>query len=366
MNVRMVAMLLFFLGCKATQAQYSFTVDKEIKNTPIKNQQNTGTCWSFATCSYLESELLHQNNLENDLSEMFVVRNIYIDKAKNYVLRQGKANFSQGSLSHDFVRVIGQKGIVPESVYSGKTSGDKVHNHTELVAVLKGMLDAVIKQKRPSDKWEDALESVLDVYLGKVPERFEENGVSYTPMRYAASLGLDPTNYLSITSFTHHPYFEKFILEIPDNYSNQSYYNLPFETLERLVDRSIDLGYSIAWDGDVSEPGFSAEAGIAILPEDPKRKDLFTVIGREMDFSVQKRQQAFENYSTTDDHLMHIVGIAHDQAGNKYYKIKNSWGERGTHRGYLFMSEAYFKMKTISVMLNKKVLPTDIAQRLKL
>ena len=322
MNKIFLIIVIIYSSFGLASAQYKFTVDTEVKRTAIKNQQNTGTFWSIATCSFLESELLNVDQSDNDLSEMFVVRNIYRDKAMNYVLRQGKANFSQGSLSHDFINTVARHGIVPENVFSGKLITDTKHDHDELSAVLKGMLDAIRKQKRPSEKWMDAFDAVLDVYLGKVDEHFTVDGKDYTPKTYAMSLGLSPDNYLSITSFTHHPFYKTFILEIPDNYSNQSYYNIPFEELEQIVDDAIEMGYSIAWDGDVSEKGFSAKNGIAILPIDSKREDLFEQPGLEMAFSVDKRQRAFESYSTTDDHLMHIVGTAHDQAGNKYFKIK--------------------------------------------
>ncbi len=362
MNRKLSFCIIFFFSFSSVFAQYQFTDVHELRNTSVKNQQKTGTCWSFATGSFIESELLRKEGIDRDLSEMYIVRKIYLDKARNYVLRQGKANFSQGSLSHDFVRAIARYGVVPESVYSGK-EGAK-HDHTELFAVLKAMLDAVIAQKRPSAKWPKAIEAVLDVYLGEVRDKFVYGGREYDPKGYAKSLNLRLLDYVSLTSFTHHPFYSRFILEIPDNYSNQSYYNLPMDEFQGLVDKAIETGYTVAWDGDVSEKGFSSKHGIAVLSVKPERKDLFKKPGAEREFSVESRQRAFENYSTTDDHLMHIVGIARDQRGTKYYKVKNSWGKRGAHKGYIYMSETYFKMKTVGVMLNRAVIPEALMKKL--
>ncbi len=362
---RFAALLLFIaiLNSNIT-AQYTFEAEKTIHCTEIKNQARTGTCWSFATASFIESELIKAGHKDVDLSEMYVVRNIYEDKAKNYVLRQGKANFSQGSLSHDLIRIMAKNGVVPESVYSGLLDQEKSHNHGEMEAGLKGFLDGILKRKSLSKKWFVAFNSILDTYLGQEPKSFEYKGSSYTPKSFASSLGLDADDYISISSFTHHPFYEKFILEIPDNYSNGSFYNVPIDELVSIIDFALANGYSLAWDGDVSEKGFSAKQGIAVLPEDPTREDLFEAPGKEKEVSQQSRQDAFESYATTDDHLMHLVGSAKDQKGNKYYIIKNSWGELSPFKGYLYMSEAYVKMKTVAVMVNKSALPKKTSSKL--
>ena len=344
--------------------QYNFTVDKLVACTPVKSQDKTGTCWSFATASFIESELMRMGIEDIDLSEIYVVRNIYIDKAKNYVLRQGKANFSQGSLAHDLIKHIGQNGIIPEQFYSGKLYGEKKHDHSELERGLKGFLDGIISGKMISQKWQPALTKILDVYLGEVPEVFEVNGNKHTPKSYASSLGLEVQDYVSITSFNHHPFYEEFILEIPDNYSNGSYYNVPLAEMMEIMDFALLSGYSVAWDGDVSEKGFNAREGIAILPVNEESPDLFTKIVPEINVDQGIRQAGFESYSTTDDHLMHIVGIALDQNGNKYYIVKNSWGEISPYKGYVYMSEQYMRMKTISIMTNKAALPLKTSQRL--
>lgn len=365
-------LLLFF--CSAiffsVQAQdqkgtsYGFTIEKQVECTPVKSQDRTGTCWSFATASFLESELMRMGKGQHDLSEMFVVQNIYKDKARNYILRQGKANFSQGSLSHDLIRVASTHGVMPESVFSGKLAGEEKHDHSEMEAAMKGMLDGLLKQKRLSKKWQPALSCVLDTYIGDAPENFSYQGKNYTPKSLAKELAINPDDYINLTSFTHHPFYKQFILEIPDNYSNGAYYNIPLNELQTIVDNALKQGYSIAWDGDVSEKGFAAKQGIAVVPTDEKREDLFQKPGKEMKVTAELRQDKFESYATTDDHLMHLVGTSKDKAGNKYYLIKNSWGEISEYKGFLHMSETYFQLKTVSIMVHKDAIPANIAQKI--
>ncbi len=346
------------------EAQFNFTDVKSIECTEVKSQDRTGTCWSFATSSFIESELIRLGNKNVDLSEMFVVRNIYKDKAFNYIMRQGKANFSEGSLSHDLLRIAGSKGMVPESAYSGKLDGNLKHDHSEMEAALKGFLDGVLKSKRLSNKWMAAFEAILDTYIGEAPSNFTVDGMKYTPKSYGESMGLNMDDYINITSFTHHPFYSQFILEIPDNYSNGSFYNVPLEDLMSITNNAIENGFSIAWDGDVSEKGFSAREGIAVLPFDESRKDIFKMPGGEVTVTQEKRQELFENYSTTDDHLMHLVGTAKDQKGIKYFKIKNSWGKISDFEGFLYMSEAYLKMKTISILVHKDAIPSKLRTKM--
>lgn len=369
--IKVIALVAF--SGTVTQAQvemkspnsYGFESVKTINCTPVKSQDRTGTCWSFATSSFLESEAIRMGHGPQDFSEMYVVRNVYKDKARNYVLRQGKANFSQGSLSHDLIRVIGDHGMIPESVYSGKLKGDKKHDHSEMEAVLKGMLDGVLKQKRLSKKWMKAFDAVIDAYLGESPQQFTYDGEKYSANSYAKEMGLDADNYVNITSFTHHPYYKNFVLEIPDNYSNGSFYNLPIEDVQTIVENAIDKGYSVAWDGDVSEKGFSSKNGMAIVPTDPKREDLFVNPGKEKKITQEMRQEQFESYSTTDDHLMHLTGISKDKNGTKYFLIKNSWGEISEFKGYLYMSEAYLQLKTVAILVHKDAIPVKIKNKMK-
>jgi len=345
--------LLLMLTATYGYGQYDFSHTHDLECTSVKSQANTGTCWSFATSSFIESELMRMGKGEHDLSEMFVVRNIYKDKARNYLLRQGQANFSQGSLSHDLMRIMSSKGIVPESSYSGLVTKGQAHNHSELEAGLKGFLDGVRKSKGLSKRWPMAMEAILNTYLGEAPESFKYQGKSYDPQSFAESLDINADDYINLTSFTHHPFGEEFILEIPDNYSNGAFYNVPLTDMMDIIDKAMEQGYTIAWDGDVSEKGFDAKKGIAVLPAKPNRKDLFTEPGDEVQVTQALRQENFESLSTTDDHLMHMVGKAKDKAGNEYYIIKNSWGKISPYKGYLYMSRAYVEMKTISVMVHK-------------
>ena len=361
--------LLFLFFCELNaqvdvKPVYTFSDVYNVACTNVKSQGRTGTCWSFSTASFLESEVMKNGKGTADFSEMFVVRNIYLDKAKNYVLRQGKANFSQGSLAHDLMNIATNQGMVPEEVFSGLSENEKAHNHTELSNVLKGMLEGLLKTKTLSPKWKNAVTAILDVYLGAAPKEFNYKGKKYSPQSYVAELGIDKNNYVNFTSFTHHPFYQNFILEIPDNYSNGSFYNIPIDEMTALVDEALENGYSIAWDGDVSEKGFSQNEGLAILPADSNIDNVFAQPVKELSVNQNIRQAAFESFQTTDDHLMHIVGMAKDQNGNSYYKIKNSWGERGPYKGYLYMSVPYFKMKTISVMMNKEALRKEMKEKM--
>ena len=346
----------------SVNAQYTFSHTADIECSPVKNQSRTGTCWSFATASFIESELTRMGKGQHDLSEMFVVRNVYKDKAMNYLLRQGKANFSQGSLSHDLIRMMKKNGVVPETTYSGLLENEESHNHSEMEAALKGFMDGVLKSKNPSKKWRTAFDGILDAYIGSAPEKFMYNGKETNAVALAKDLGIDADEYVSLTSFSHHPFYEKFILEIPDNYSNGFFYNVPLDVIMESIDSAVDQGYSIAWDGDVSEKGFNASEGIAVLPFNESREDLFSVPGKEIVVTQELRQENFENFKTTDDHLMHIVGKAKDQKGTEYYIIKNSWGDISPYKGYLYMSKSYVAMKTISVMLHQDVLSPKLKQ----
>ncbi|MEM9991145.1 MAG: C1 family peptidase, partial [Bacteroidota bacterium] len=357
--------LLYSLLCLLPalgMAQYEFTPIKTIACTAIKDQGRTGTCWSFSTLSFLESELMRMGEQEADLSEMFLVRTVYKDKAQNYFLRQGKANFSQGSLSHDVIRAYKMGGVVPESAYSGKPKGTR-HDHNRMEEDLKRLLDNAMKDPKLRTVWRDSFEHIMNGYIGYVPREFDVADTTYTVEGYTESLPLNPDDYWSFTSFTHHPFYEQFILEIPDNYSNGSYWNVPILALKNIVDEALEKGYTVAWDGDVSEKGFSAKAGIAVLPKVTDQKDIFKVPSTEKEVDQALRQATFEDYSTTDDHLMHLIGTAKDQNGTRYYVVKNSWGEIGTHQGYLYMSEAYFLLKTVGIMVHQESVPNSIREK---
>jgi bleomycin hydrolase len=343
---------------------YDFTVAFNHDRTDVKNQGSTGTCWCFATASFLESELLREGKGEYNISEMFIVKNIYMDKAFNFVHRNGKANFSEGALSHDFIRAASRHGLVPEEVYDGLDEGVTQHSHGEMVTLLEGMLTNLVKKGgSPSKKWDDAFRSVVDAYLGKAPTEFNFKDKSYTPKSFAESLEFDAKDYVNLTSFNHHPFGEECVLEIPDNFSSGSYLNVPIDQVVATIDHAIENGFTVAWDGDVSERTFNRSRGLAIMPANPSRRDAFRKPGEEVMYTQEMRQETFESHSLTDDHLMHLTGIAHDNVGNKYYIIKNSWGTVGEHDGYLYMSEAYVRAKTIAITLHKDGVPKKAATK---
>lgn len=342
---------------------YDFTIKFNHDRTEVKNQGSTGTCWCFATASFLESELLREGKGEHNISEMFIVKNIYMDKAFNFVHRNGKANFSEGALSHDFIRAANRHGLVPEEIYDGLDEGATGHNHSEMVVLLEGMLEGLVKKGSPSDKWDDAFSKVVETYLGSAPTEFNYGGKSYTPKSFADSLGFDAKNYVNMTSFSHHPFGEECVLEIPDNFSSGSYLNVPIDQIVKTIDYAVENGFTVAWDGDVSERTFNQSKGLAIMPANPSRRDLYRVPGEEVEFTQEMRQETFETHTLTDDHLMHLTGIAHDNVGNKYYIIKNSWGAAGQHDGYLYMSEAYVRAKTIAITLHKNGVPKKEATK---
>lgn len=345
--------------------QYEFEDKIRLDCSSIKSQQRTGTCWSFSTTSFLESELLRTGKGAVDLSEMYSVRKTYEDKARNYVLRQGKANFSQGSLAHDVLNTVEFHGIMTEEAYPGKLPEDQIFDHSELVSTLKAYLDAVIETGKPGPHWQKAVNGILDAYMGPAPETFNYNGTSYSPKSFASAMNINSGDYVHLTSFTHHPFAHYFILEIPDNYSNGMFYNVPLDEMMQAVDNALEKGYTVEWDGDVSEKGFSQQEGVAVLPANSQEKALFDKPIKEVEATQELRQTLFEKYSTTDDHLMHVLGKATDQNGTNYYIIKNSWGERGPHSGYLYMSEAFFRIKTVSVTIHQEALPNAIAKALK-
>jgi len=370
-----------FVFAKASLAQVEGSSDTEVKTipsepqsesyifkdlidleaTPVISQGNTGTCWSFSTSSFLESEITRLTGKQVDLSEMYTVRNTYPEKASNYVMRQGKAQFSEGGLAHDVINSIANYGLVPLEAYTGLAPTDDRHNHAEMVSVVKSMLDTYIDNpgRQLSPKWKAAVAGVLDVYLGKNPETFAYQGKTYTPQSFRKSVNINPEDYISLTSFTHIPFYKASILNIPDNFSNGSFYNIPLDDFVSVIDKALEKGYTLTLDCDVSEITFSSRQGVAVIPQQNENKKLAVLKPfPEKKINQQYRQQEFENYNTTDDHLMHITGKAVDQFGTVYYKVKNSWGtnpNRTTYNGYVYMSLSYIKLKAISILLHKDV-----------
>jgi bleomycin hydrolase len=351
---------------------FTFEVVTSVETTPVKNQARTGTCWSFATTSFLETELIRMGREAPDLSEMFFVRTNYPQKVRNYVRMHGAAAMGQGSLGGDVMRAVRLFGIVPERVYEGRRYGLPDHDHGELHAVLLAAADAVIAQRAPlSPVWPDAIDGILDAYLGAPPETFSYDGRTYTPQEFARELGVDPTDYVELTSFTHHPFGEWFALEIPDNWAGNESYNVPLDQLMAVIDGALEQGYSVAWDGDVSERSFCQANGVAVMPvsdrtdrSEEDRRALCTVPEPEVSVTQEVRQRWFDDQSSTDDHLMHLTGMARDQRGTTYYVTKNSWGVTGPEGGYVYMSEAFVRAKTMSVIVHRDALPPALRAQL--
>ncbi len=366
---------------------YKFTPVVELKATPVKNQANTGTCWDFATTSFIESELLRKGKGEYNLSEMWLVRFNYVDKLKENFVEQGKGNLGEGGVSHDWMVEYIKNGMVPEEVYSGLNYGMPNHNHRELNTFINAVATVPLKMRKESDQYLEVVNDVLDTYLGKAPESFTYKGVGYTPKSFSASLGINPDDYVEITSFTFFPFYTQGVVPIPDNWRKMSYYNVPLDDIISIMDYSLNNGYTIAWDGDVSERGFNHGKGVAIIPEtentdqyspaDKARYGKMTPEERtaeaykfsrpfpEKKITQEFREQEYDAKRTTDDHLMHMTGIVKDQNGTKYYITKNSWGtERNPFGGYLNISESYARAKMIAIMVNKAAIPAEIKTKL--
>ncbi|MFN0037245.1 MAG: C1 family peptidase [Saprospiraceae bacterium] len=374
---KLLLSLLFAASTLAAFAQtepYEFKEYKRHKATPVKSQDQTGTCWAFSTASFLESEALRLGKKDVDLSEMYIVRNIYRQKCENYVRRQGHAQFSEGGLAHDALNAVAQFGIMPESAYPGRKNSDAPLNHSKLEKALKNLCDDLAKQgkegKLPTD-WLAKVDQMLDDEFGQVPVKFTFNNVVFTPSSYRDYLGFKTEDYVTVTSFTHHPFWGKFILEIPDNWANGEMYNVPISDLMRCAKSSIEQGYTIEWDADVTNEGFSTQNGLAIAPATLwKDKDgiaqagTFKLWEAETKITQELRQQLFDRQITTDDHLMHITGLLDEKHSGLYYVTKNSWGEVSGYKGYVYCSEAYMRLNTISFTVHKKAIPEDISRRL--
>lgn len=349
-----------------TEQTYQFTPIIDIEASAVKQQGKTGTCWSFSASSFIESEIYRNTGAMIDVSEMYTVRKTYDAKAWNYVMRQGTAQFDEGGLAHDVMNSIQLNGLVPETAYSGLLNDANNHDHSKIVPELKAVLDGYIKNdhKSSAKSWKIATDSILDAQLGKAPENFMYNGAAYTPMSFLEMSKLNTSNYITLTSFLQQPFYTSFILNIPDNFANGAFYNIPLEALVNEVDTALKNGYTLSLDCDVSEKTFSQKHGVAVVPKNSENNEkALTYILEETMVTPEFRQQEFENYNTTDDHLMHIVGLAKDQNGTEYYKVKNSWGttgERIGNGGYVYMSKAFFRLKTISVMVHKDALGVQV------
>ena len=386
----LVGALLFacaFSTVAQDSSEYVFTPIKELKVTPVKNQNRTGTCWSFSGQGFLEAELLRQGKGEFDLSEMFVVNHSYKDKADKFVRLHGKLNFGQGGSFEDVLYVMNHYGAVPEAAMSGLQYGEDMHVHGEMEAIASSYVNAVVKNDngKLSTSWKKGYDGVIDSYLGAIPEKFMYNGKEYTPASFSKELGLNMDDYVSLTSYTHQPFYTSFALEIEDNWRWADSYNLPINEFMQVFENAISTGYSIAWGSDVSEKGFTRN-GIAVVPDikaietsgsdqdkwvglsktekDNEIKKLIEKPCQELVITQEMRQAGYDNYQTTDDHGMLIYGMAKDQTGKKFYMVKNSWGTDNKFKGTWYASEAFVAYKTMNIIVHKDALPKAIAKKL--
>lgn len=366
--IKVFILSLISLTILAQRDVHRFTMLSQIKTTPVKSQGKSGTCWVFATTSFVETELLRLGFDEVDLSEMFTVRYKLFPMAEKYIRYHGTSNFGEGGQAHDLLNVVKEYGFVPENVYTGKNIGFDTHNHGEMTAVLTGELEGILKKKsgKLTPRWKDVIESTLNIYLGIPPTSFYYKGKEYTPKSFVELTGFNPDDYVEITSYLDVPFYDKFNLPLPDNWINSEYYNVPINELVKIIDNSLQNGYSVCWDGDSGKDHFLRKECYAVIPVEEKKKDEeITEPEIEKEITQVMRQEAFENFDVTDDHLMHIVGIAEDQAGTKFYYTKNSWGsENRKYDGYWYMSENYVRLKTVAVLVHKDAIPQEIRGKL--
>lgn len=361
------------------QTEYEFTIVKENPVTSIKNQYRSGTCWCFSALSFVESELIRMGKDTLDLSEMFVVGHSYHDRAVKYVRLDGHLNFAAGSSFGDVFHVIRDYGIVPQNAMPGLNYGTEKPEHSEMDAALKGYVDAIAKNpnRTLTTAWQNGFDGIVAAYLGEYPTEFEVDGVKYTPESYRDWLGFNPDDYVNITSFTHHPFYEPFAIEVCDNWRWDTAYNVPVDEMMEIMYNAINKGYTIAWGSDVSEKGFSRN-GVAVVAEvdkTPGGSDQERWVGKDdakpeeakvvkKEITQEMRQDGYDRKTTTDDHGMHIYGIAKDQDGNDYFMVKNSWGDAGKYKGIWYASDAFVRFKTLNIVVHKDALPKPIRKKL--
>ncbi|WDF68238.1 C1 family peptidase [Sphingobacterium oryzagri] len=353
---------------------FKFTEVINLANTSIKDQGSSGTCWSYSGNSFLESEMIRMGKQPIEISQIFTARNTYIEKAKNFVRLHGDQAQGDGGQLHDVLTIFRKYGAVPREVYSGLPTDQTRNNFSEMGPLLQGMTETVAKSKKPSSNWLHAFTAAMDAYLGEVPTSFSYKGKTYTPRTFADQvIGINPDDYVGISSFDEHAYYKPFVLLIPDNWSFERFYNVQINDLTDIIDHALENGYTVAWATDVSEKSFSWKNGVAYVPEKPfeqmtkaEQENMFNGPKAEPVITAAQRQEAFDNYSTTDDHGMHIVGTVKDQNGKPYYIVKNSWGESNDYKGYMYASKEYVRYKTISILLHKKALTKNMQSKLAL
>jgi len=357
-----------------SSGSFQFTEVVNIENTPVKNQGSSGTCWSYAANSFIESEMIRMGKQPVEISQIYTARNAYIEKGRNYVRMHGAITLGDGGALHDVINMYRKYGAVPQSVYTGLNYGTANNKFAEMAAMGEGVLQAAVKNPNGelSPNWIKAYTAVIDTYLGEAPKQFDWKGKKYTPQTFAKEVvGINPDDYVEISSLMEHPYYSKFVLMVPDNWSLDQVYNVKMNDLTDIIDNALKKGYTVGWAGDVSEKGFSWKNGVAYVPAkgvaemtSEEKEGMFNGPKAELEITEQMRQAAFDNYNTTDDHGMHIVGLYKDQNGKEYYMIKNSWGASNDYKGYMYMSKNFVKYKTTAILLHKGGLPKEIAKKL--
>lgn len=366
-----------------------FTIVKENPITSVKDQNRSGTCWAYSTLSYFESEILKNTGKTYDLCESFVANKDYMDRAVQVVRYHGDMQFAQGGSAYDVYYVLKNYGICPENAmpFPGSLYGDSLNNFNEFFSLLEPYVEGIATNKasKISGQWKVGFQGILDAYLGKCPENFTYEGKNYTPKSFASSLGLNMDDYVTITSYTHHPFYSQFVVEVQDNWRNPASYNLPMDEMMQIIDNAVMNGYTVAWGGDVSEPGFTRD-GLAYMIDAKKmqslqgsdmarwlglsaakRRNIIDSLGcnvPEVQATQEMRQERFDNWELTDDHGMLIYGIAKDQNGKEYYMVKNSWGEAGKYKGTWYMTKTFIAANTMDYMVNKNAIPANIRKKM--
>ncbi len=366
-----------------------FTIVKENPITSVKDQNRSGTCWAYSTLSYFESEILKSTGKTYDLCESFVANKDYMDRAIQVVRYHGDMQFAQGGSAYDVYYVLKNYGICPEDAmpFPGSLYGDSLNNFNEFFSLLEPYVDGIATSKasKISNQWKVGFQGILDAYLGECPENFTYEGKNYTPKSFMSSLGLNMDDYVTITSYTHHPFYSQFVVEVQDNWRNPASYNLPMDEMMQIIDNAVMNGYTVAWGGDVSEPGFTRD-GLAYMIDAKKmqslqgsdmarwlglsaakRRNLIDSLGcnvPEVQPTQEMRQERFDNWELTDDHGMLIYGIAKDQNGKEYYMVKNSWGEAGKYKGTWYMTKTFIAANTMDYMVNKNAIPANIRKKM--
>lgn len=356
-------------------ANFKFTVIKENGATSVKNQGSSGTCWSYSGNSFIESEMIRMGKEPVDIAEIYTARQVYHDKAKLYVLNSGSIAWGEGGALHDVINMYRKYGVVPQEAYTGLLHGATRNNFKEMSAIIKAMLDAYVKNPagKLSPNWLSNIDNILDSYLGKYPETFVYRGIKYTPKTFAKDvIGINPDDYVALSSYKDYPYYQRFVLPVPDNWSHDTNWNVPMEDLTKIIDNAIMKGFTVGWATDVSEPYFSHKNGVAYVPDidlndisAEVRADLFKEPKPDKKITEEMRQEGLNNLTTTDDHGMQIVGLAKDQTGKEYYIVKNSWGTSNDYKGYLYVTKPYVQFKTTALLLHKDAIPSDILKKLK-